>query len=68
LHRRRIGRCTMALERGEHLSRFVVLSLANQEAGTVWQERAEAPDAEREEDLESEREAPGNISRGEGES
>jgi hypothetical protein len=51
----------MALERSEDLSRFVVLALADQETGTVWQERTEAPDAEREEDLESEWEAPGNI-------
>lgn len=52
----------MALERGEDLSRLVVLSLANQETGTVWQEWAKAPDAQREEDLKSEREAPGDIS------
>jgi hypothetical protein len=57
----------MALERGEDFSRFVVLSLADQESGTVWQERAETPDADGEEDLESEWEAPGDISRGEGE-
>jgi len=57
----------MALERSEDLSRFVVLALADQETGTVWQERTEAPDAEREEDLESEWEAPGNITGSEGE-
>ena len=52
LHRRRVGRCTMALKRSEDLSRFVVLSLADQETGTVWQEWAETPDADGEEDLE----------------
>jgi len=55
----------MALERSEDLSRFVVLALADQETGTVWQEWAETPDAEREEDLESQWEAPGDISWGE---
>lgn len=57
----------MALECGEDLSRFVVLSLADQETGTVWQEWAETPDADREEDLESEWEAPGDITGSEGE-
>lgn len=57
----------MTLERGENFSRFVILSLANQETGTVWQERAETPGADREEDLEGEWEAPGNITRSEGE-
>ena len=55
----------MALKRSEDLSRFVVLSLADQETGTVWQEWAETPDAEGEEDLESQWEAPGDISWGE---
>lgn len=57
----------MALERGEHLSRFVVLALADQETGTIREEWAKTPDADREEDLESEREAPGDVTRGEGE-
>lgn len=57
----------MALERCKDFSRFVVLALADQETGTVWQERAEAPDADGEEDLESEWEAPGDVTRGEGE-
>jgi hypothetical protein len=57
----------MALERGEDFSRFVVLSLADQETGTIREEWTETPDADGEEDLESEWEAPGDISRGEGE-
>ena len=57
----------MALERCKDFSRFVVLALADQETGAVWQERAEAPDADGEEDLESEWEAPGDVTRGEGE-
>ena len=43
----------MAFEGGEDLSSFVVLSLSNQETGTIRQEWAETPDAECEEDLES---------------
>jgi len=57
----------MALERGKHFSRFVVLALADQETGTVWQEWAETPDADGKEDLESEWEAPSDVTRGEGE-
>lgn len=57
----------MTLESSEDFSRFVVLSLADQETGTVREEWAETPDADREEDLESEWEAPGDVTRGEGE-
>jgi len=56
----------MAFKCGENLSRFVVFSLADQETGTIWQERTETPDTDCEEDLESEGEAPGDIAWGEG--
>lgn len=57
----------MAFKRSENLSRFVELAFADQETRTVWQEWAEGPNAEGEEDLESEWETPGDVAGSEGE-
>jgi hypothetical protein len=67
LHRRRLGRRSMALKSSEDFTGFVKFSLADQETRAVWEERAEAPDADGEENLESERKAPSDVAGGEGE-
>lgn len=57
----------MAFQRRENFSCFVVFALANQQTGAVGEERAQGPNAKRKEDLESQRESPGNVTWSKGE-